>query len=740
MNNDRSPYQGIVERISDGIILADRQTQCLYLNPAAERILDTTLAKASGRPIWEVTEAVVGTAFREAQKRLLEGEPVQLLHSYFTRGRWYDAEASLGDEGVLVVFRDTTDRLQAAAAQRQSEERFRLLVDGIKDHAIILLDLSGHVVTWNQGAQRITGYPRDEILGKHYSVLNPPGDARPGRPGRDLEVAMREPFSEWEGWRKRRDGSPYHANVLMTALRDERGEPCGFAKVTRDTTARKVAEEALRVSEAKLAGIISIAADAIICIDGEQRITIFNDGAQAIFGYTRDEILGQPLDLLMPERFRERHREHVHRLTAGAPTARKMGQRDLSIRGRRSSGEEFPAEAAISKLEVAGSSVLTVILRDVTEQRRMEAAVRDRERRWRLAIDSAELGSWDYSVQSQTLIADDRCKALFGLSPDEEVDPEVLLGRIHPEDRQCARDHLREALECAGSEEIALEGRILVGGGQRWVHSKGKVFRNEAGTPVCLLGAIRDTTAHHQVEEIRERLTGIFAHDLRSPVSAISMAAAALLQRGTLAEPDRRTVAVMGRCADRMAHMIEQLLDFTRVRFGGGMPIRREHADLRSLAREVVLETELAHLGREIRIEELGDCTGMWDPIRLGEVLSNLLGNALQHGCPGSPVDVVLRAEEDQVVLEVHNLGEPIPAKLLPVIFDPFRQGTSDRMEETTRGKGLGLGLHITREIVLAHGGELTVRSTAAQGTTFTVRLPRALQGSAAGPSPHAER
>ena len=156
-------------------------------------------------------------------------------------------------------------------------------------------------------------------------------------------------------------------------IRDPSGERVlGMGTVTRDITERKRAEEALRLSEARFSGIISISADAIISIDEDQRITLFNDGAESIFGYSRAEAIGAPLDILIPERFHAVHRQHIARFAAGRSTSRHMGERLATIVGRRKNGEEFPAEAAISKLQVGGRPILTVALRDITQRKRAE--------------------------------------------------------------------------------------------------------------------------------------------------------------------------------------------------------------------------------------------------------------------------------------------------------------------------------------------------------------------------------
>ena len=153
----------------------------------------------------------------------------------------YDARGEL--RGFGKVTRDMTESRQAQEALRQSEERFRLLVEGVRDYAIFMLDPTGHIVSWNSGAQLIKGYAPHEIIGRHFSIFYPPEDIRDGKPERELRIATTEGRYEEEGWRLRKDGSRFWANVLITALFDEHGQLQGFAKVTRDMTERKKAEE-----------------------------------------------------------------------------------------------------------------------------------------------------------------------------------------------------------------------------------------------------------------------------------------------------------------------------------------------------------------------------------------------------------------------------------------------------------------------------------------------------------------
>jgi signal transduction histidine kinase len=220
------------------------------------------------------------------------------------------------------------------------------------------------------------------------------------------------------------------------------------------------------------------------------------------------------------------------------------------------------------------------------------------------------------------------------------------------------------------------------------------------------------------VAEFREMFIGILGHDLRNPISSILMAAAVLLRRGHLDGKDAETAARIIRSSQRVTRMIAQLLDLTRARLGGGLPVELAPTDLREVCRDVVEEFEVP-----VQLEVEGDVTGSWDRDRLAQVLSNLVGNAIGHGAPGVAVTVKARADGAEVVLEVSNQGDPIPGHVLPSIFQPFR-GARSRADPASGNLGLGLGLYIVHQTVVAHGGTIEAHS-AATTTTFSIRLPR---------------
>ncbi|QJR11046.1 Sensor histidine kinase RcsC [Usitatibacter rugosus] len=237
-------------------------------------------------------------------------------------------------------------------------------------------------------------------------------------------------------------------------------------------------------------------------------------------------------------------------------------------------------------------------------------------------------------------------------------------------------------------------------------------------------------------EEIRERtealrfnemFMAVLSHDLRNPLSAL-LNSAHLLQMGSKEPMVQETGARMVATGRRMGRMIEDLLDITRARLAGGIPVAPVATDLGAIVERVVHEQRALHPSRCIDVQRNADLSGRWDPERLSQVASNLIGNALQHGTAGEPVLVRLDgSDRSAVTLAVENAGAIDPT-ILPHVFDPFR----GVQREAKRGDGLGLGLYIVREIVEAHGGTVTAQSNVERRTTFTALLPRTARRSSA--------
>jgi len=296
-------------------------------------------------------------------------------------------------------------------------------------------------------------------------------------------------------------------------------------------------------------------------------------------------------------------------------------------------------------------------------------------------------------------------------------------GRLHADARIRHRFNLRQVM----AEFRALRASVLAlyaaDGGP--ADLAGIRRFNEAVDEALTVSILRFSD---HLDTYRDQFVGVLGHDLRTPLGAITVGAGMLsAQLDNDPQTSKRVGGLILRSAQRMDAMIADLLDLTRSRLGGGIPINPAPADLGDICAQALVEVRLIHPDRTLDYHASGDLRGAWDAARLVQVVTNLVINALEHG-GGTPVTVTVSGRGDIVVLSVHNFGTPIPRDVCATIFEPLVQ----HGEPTRLDRGLGLGLFIVRGIVRAHGGTVAVESDDSSGTTFEVRLPR-IAGTNAG-------
>jgi PAS domain S-box-containing protein len=255
---------------------------------------------------------------------------------------------------------------QLELALRDSEEHFRLLAASVRDYAIIMLDSEGRVASWNIGAERIKGYAASEIIDRHFSVFYTPEDLELELPERALALARTTGKFTAEGLRVRKDGSRFLAYVVITPLQDNSGTLRGYAKVIRDVSTHRRFAERFRL-------VVESAPNAMVMIDSAGHIEMVNTQAERVFGYSRAELLGQPVEILVPARFRNHH-AGLRAIFFAAPQSRPMGEgRDLF--GRRKDGSEFPIEIGLNPIETEeGAMVLSAIV-DISDRKHKEQKI-----------------------------------------------------------------------------------------------------------------------------------------------------------------------------------------------------------------------------------------------------------------------------------------------------------------------------------------------------------------------------
>ncbi|MGZ3448485.1 MAG: PAS domain S-box protein [Polyangiales bacterium] len=718
----------------------------------------------------------------------LRGAPYDIEHRLLVGGeiKWVREKADLefDDKGTLLggvgITQDVTERkrledeqMRVQAHLRETQERFELALEGgglaswdwnVKTGEVVfnprwaemrgfrLEDVRPHVDSWTSGVHPDDMPVVKKALEDHFGGLSDVYRA---------EHRVRTRSGEWM----------WIFDLGKVFTRDERGQPLRMVGVELDITERKRLEEELRFAEAKSSGIVSISADAIISIDENQRITLFNEGAEKIFGYSKAEAIGMPLEVLIPERLRVVHGAHVERFAASAAVSRRMGERSAAVLGRRKNGEEFPADAALSKLEINGRRILTVALRDITEQKRIE-----REQRLLAEVGEVFASSLDYEETVANIarltvrdltdhcivdVVDGEARRFEVMSHDAAGDSfRGLLQKLH-EDRSSR--HLTERIletrkpiliERVGPESLAW----LSGDGEHLRALRALDPRSIIGAPLLahgdLLGAMLFiSTAPSRVygsadlrllEELarraalaienarlyqnagraikaRDEVLGIVAHDLRNPLGTVLLNAK-LLQRGDDAERARVSAEAIQRAATRMNSLIQDLLDVARIE-AGTLAIEPHELAAGPVMVEAIdgQKARASAAGLSLHAQLRDDLPEVWaDHGRLLQVFENLLGNAIKFTPSGGYISVGATPRDDEVVFWVADNGAGIAAEELPHVFARFWQA------RRAGRRGAGLGLAIVKAIVEEHGGRVWVDSQVGRGSTFFFTIPTA--------------
>ena len=628
--------------------------------------------------------------------------------------------------GFGKVTRDVTQRHEMERALRETDQRFRLIVEGAKEYALLMLDPKGRVVSWNAGAERLKGYHAEEIVGQHHSRFYPPEDVRAGKPERALQQALVEGRWEDEGWRVRKDGSRFWANVIITPLHDAEGTPLGFAKLTRDLTERRRAEAVLRQNEERLRLMVDSVKDyAIIMLDREGRVISWNAGAERTKGYRAEEILGRHFSrFYAPEEVAQGKPEWE------LERAVRDGQLEDEGWRVRKDGSRFWANVVITPVRDAQQVLVgfAKVTRDATERRRAEAEIRRQRGFTEQLINSSTDGILAFDRECRYTLWSQGMARISGVTAEEVMGRPAL--EVFPFFKDTGEDK---------HYATALEGRkVNAEGGRYSAHEPAAHVVLEAqyspqvgedGQVVGGLAVVRDVTERKRVEEELarsnaelEKFSYSVSHDLRAPLRAIDGFARALHEDyGPALNADgQRLIGVIRDNAQRMGQLIDALLNFSRA---GRQQLVTTTVDLTALAQSVVdeLRRTVGGVAVEVSLQPLPPITG--DATLLRQVVVNLIGNAFKFSRHRTHprVDIAAHREGDTVIYYVRDNGAGFDMRYKDKLFGVFQ-----RLHHVEEFEGTGVGLALAQRIIDRHGGRIWAEAKPNEGATFYFTLPSA--------------
>jgi PAS domain S-box-containing protein len=500
---------------------------------------------------------------------------------------------------------------------------------------------------------------------------------------------------------------------------------------------RQKAEAALQISQSRFAGILEIASDAIIAIDHHQNITLFNQGAEQIFGYPTTEAIGQTLKLLLPQGLGDIiTTSPIDQQVQLAHPLQQMGTRKQVV-GIRRDGSQFPAEASISYLELGQEKVYTVILRDITERQQTENNLRDALQKIDFHFENSPLAAIEWDREFRVIRWSATAERIFGWSSRQVVGKRPDEWKfVFPEDVDRIAETMNrltsgiEASNVTINRNYCQDGTII---NCEWYNS---ILLDDRNQMESVFSLVLDVTDRHTIERMKDEFISVVSHELRTPMTSIygslKMLASGLLTN----QPDKekRLLSIAVESTDRLMRLVNDILDIERIESGTVHMVKSVWKVSELMAKVVDVIQPLADkAGIKLSVSDAGG--QIWvDLDRMIQTFTNLLGNAIKFSPQGSTIWFTASKQSGQMLIQVRDRGRGIPADKLGSIFERFQQVDAS---DARSGEGTGLGLAICRSIIEQHGGRIWVESVLGEGSTFSCVLPRSPSAQDSHPPGH---
>jgi PAS domain S-box-containing protein len=724
----RAQLATIVDSSPDAILGVTLDGTITSWNAGAERMYGYTTEEIIGRP---ASLLIPPDSYDERERileRIMRGEDIEQYETVRQRkdGALIDVSLSISPVrdvagnivGAAAIARDITERKRAEEARALLAALVESSDDAIFGHTV-----DGSIMSWNLGAYRMYGYTFEEVRGRSLAILIP--SDLPEEMSSILErIRHNERIEHYETKRRRKDGTLIDVSLSVSPILNASDNVLGASAIARDITA-------LKQTEAKFRGLLESAPDAMVIVDTEGRIALVNIQTEQLFGYRRDELIGQPVEVLIPQRFGTAHVGHRRRYVA-SPRARPMGS-ELELYGRRKDGSEIPVEISLSPLVTNEGLLVTASIRDITARKVTETALKQQA-----AILKAQARLVDLTydtiivrdIQSIIRFWNRGAEVTYGWTRAEAIGQhsQILLKTSFPTSPAEIEAHLHEHGHWEGEVvHSTSDGRRIT------VASRRALVHDEHGRPVATLEINNDITEQVRAKEaLRQTVADlersnadlaqfayVASHDLQEPLRAVA-GCVQLLQESYQDKLDTAAHELITHVVDgatRMQTLIRDLLTYARV--------DTQDKPFKVTDCAAILEGVLANLS--VAIQESGAVvthdplpTVLADPTQLAQVFQNLLSNALKFRSERPPaIHIGVEHREEAWVFAVHDNGIGIEPRYFERIFGIFQ-----RLHTRRTYPGTGIGLAICKKIVERHGGRMWVASPPGQGATFFFTLP----------------
>ena len=596
------------------------------------------------------------------------------------------------------------------------EDLARALVEAGPD-ALIVCDAEGRIALANKQAERLFGYVARELRGAQVEQLLPVRRRGVHERARERFIESAEARPMCSGGRvtgRRKDGSEFAAEVNLSPVRT--GDALFVAAAVRDVSAERRMERALAAAEAQIRDLLEHAPDGIFVADLSGRFIEVNSTACRMLAYSREEMLSfRIVDLVPPEEAlplaAEREALAAHRGSA------RVGEWTL----RRKDGGYLPVEVSATILE---DGRWQAIVRDISERRRLEREAAAAAEGLRAVLSHCPVGIALVrpGEDGVRLELNERARALFQRSEDNVPLDEHMALVTHLDDRPLTRDESPSYRTLEGQQVPPTELLVRRRDGTRVpLQVRGAPLYGPDGRVSGGIVAFEDISAEKDLERLRTEWNAIVAHDLRNPLNVIVLHAELLARATGSAHPAADSIDEIRAAAAQLNRMIQDLLDLSRLE-AKKLTLRPGATRIVALAQKAIARASLTAADRSITLHAPAEVPAVLvDGDRMVQVLDNLLGNAIKYGDAGTPIVVSIEPADGAVAVAVTNRGAGLSPEAKKHLFQRFRRAVEGKLASVA---GVGLGLYIVRELVLAHGGEITVESVPGGETTFRFTMP----------------